>query len=270
MSDSSAAKTRVIGHRGAPRRARENTIPSFDWAEADGADGFELDVRLTQDGEVVVHHDPEVFTGDRRVPIAALTLVELAAIDLGDGVFVPTLRDVLFRYGAHDLALFVELKPGPAPRPGLLEHRVATLLSEMHLLERSVALSFSADMLRRLKELEPGITTCLNFDGSAYRAPGRLLPDLPRGCGAVGANVALAIPELFLEAAAAGLPVHVWTVNEPERAAHFARLGAASVITDVPGDVGPAVRAVTGARPRLEILPPAAATADVPEGADSR
>src|SRR5256885_1308234 len=120
--------TRVIGHRGAPRRARENTIASFDWAEAEGADGLELDVRLTLDGEAVVHHDADLLAGDRRIPVASLTLVELLALDLGDGAGVPTLRDVLFRYGAHDLFLLVELKPCPAPRAGLLEHRVAALL----------------------------------------------------------------------------------------------------------------------------------------------
>jgi len=257
--------TRVIGHRGAPRRARENTFESFDWAEAEGADGFELDVRLTLDGEAVVHHDPDVLAGDRRHPLASVTLVELMALDLGGGARVPTLRDVLFRYGAHDLLLLVEMKSCPTPRAGLLENRVAALLTEMHLLSRSVVLSFSADMLRRVKELEPGLTTCLNFDGSAYRAPGRYLPELPRGCGAVGANVALAIPELFADAAAAGLPVHVWTVNDPARAAELARLGAASVITDVPGEVGPAVRAVTGARPRLELVP-----AEMPPASESR
>jgi len=261
--------TRVIGHRGSPRRARENTIESFDWAEAEGADGFELDVRLTLDGEAVVHHDADVLAGDRRIPLAGLTLVELLALDLGDGMRVPTLRDVLFRYGGHGLLLLVELKPCPSPRAGLLEHRVACLLSEMHLFERSRALSFSADMLRRLKELEPRITTCLNFDGSAYRAPGRLLPELPKGCGAIGANIALAIPELFAEAAAAGLEAHVWTVNDPARAAELARLGAASVISDVPGEVGPAVRAVTGAPARLELVP-APREKVAPDEADSR
>jgi glycerophosphoryl diester phosphodiesterase len=246
------AATRVIGHRGSPRRAIENTFESFDWAEADGADGFELDVRLTLDGEAVVHHDPDVVVGDRRIPLASLALVELLELDLGNGARVPTLRDVLFRYGAQDLLLFVEMKPCPTPRAGLLENRVAALLSEMNLFSRSVVLSFSPDMLRRVKELEPRLTTSLNFDASAYRAPGRFLPELPKGCGAVGAHVAVAIPELFAEAEAAGVQVHVWTVNEPSRAATLAELGAASVITDVPAEVGPAVRAVTGVKARLD------------------
>src|SRR3990172_3063349 len=47
----------LIGHRGFPRVARENTIPSFEAALEAGCDGVELDVRMTQDGVLVVHHD---------------------------------------------------------------------------------------------------------------------------------------------------------------------------------------------------------------------
>ncbi len=54
-----ASPTRVVGHRGSPTKALENTFESFDRAEADGADAFELDVRLTLDGEAVVHHDAD-------------------------------------------------------------------------------------------------------------------------------------------------------------------------------------------------------------------
>ncbi|MDL1951300.1 glycerophosphodiester phosphodiesterase, partial [Acidobacteria bacterium ACD] len=67
----------VIGHRGSPRKALENTLASFDLAEADGADGVELDVRLTLDGEAVVLHDPELVRGDRRLPVGSLTVLDV-------------------------------------------------------------------------------------------------------------------------------------------------------------------------------------------------
>ena len=72
-----AERTRVVGHRGSPTMALENTFESFDRAEADGADAFELDVRLTLDGEVVVHHDAEIVFGSRRVPLATVSIPEL-------------------------------------------------------------------------------------------------------------------------------------------------------------------------------------------------
>src|SRR5476649_2875206 len=91
------SQTRVVGHRGSPTKALENTFDSFDRAEADGADGFELDVRLSFDGEAVVLHDPEVVLAGRRIPIASLTIPELRETPVVRGElqgFVPTLRDV--------------------------------------------------------------------------------------------------------------------------------------------------------------------------------
>lgn len=248
--------TRVVGHRGAPTKALENTIESFDRAEAEGADAVELDVRLTLDGEAVVLHDPEIALSGRRVPVAQLTMPELSAAEISSGGFsgrVPTLREVLQRYGSSGRFL-VELKQGPAPRPGLLEFRVAALLSQLHLFERVLVLSFSADMLRRIREAEPRIETCLNFDASTYRPTGRFWPDRPRGCDAVAPNVVLVTARLMAEAREAGLKVHVWTVNDPEVARQMAVWGAASVITDDPALVGPAVRDVTGALPPLELV----------------
>ena len=151
--------TRVVGHRGSPTKALENTFESFDRAEADGADAFELDVRLTLDGEAVVHHDADIFLGSRRVPLATVTIPELNETRIVRGEFqgsVPTLRDVFLRYGSSGRYL-VELKTGPSPRPGLLEFRVAALLAQFALLENSLVLSFSLDALRRIREIEPRV-----------------------------------------------------------------------------------------------------------------
>ena len=49
----------VVGHRGSPDREVENTIPSFERALADGANGLELDLCVTADEEVVVWHDED-------------------------------------------------------------------------------------------------------------------------------------------------------------------------------------------------------------------
>ena len=240
--------TRVVGHRGSLTKALENTFESFDRAEADGADAFELDVRLTLDGEAVVHHDADIVLGSRRVPLATVTIPELQDTPILRGEFrgsVPTLRDVFLRYGPTGRYL-VELKPGPAPRPGLLEFRVAALLAQFALLEKALVVSFSVDALRRIREIEPRVQTCLNYDGTAHRPEGRLWPDLPKGCTAIGPNLALVSDPLFARAKAEGLGVHVWTVNDAALAAHLARLGAASVISDDVSVVGPSIREVTG------------------------
>lgn len=248
--------TRVVGHRGSPTKALENTFESFDRAEADGADGFELDVRLTLDGEAVVQHDAELVMLGRRVPLATVTIPELTELPVERGGFrgfVPTLRDVFLRYGTTGRYL-VELKPGPSPRPGLLEFRVAALIAQMHLVDRAMVLSFSADMLRRVREIEPRIETCLVYDAMARRPEGALWPDLPKGCDAIGPQAGLVTDVLFARAKAEGLGVHCWTVNDALFAAQLARLGAASVISDDVSLVGPAIREVTGAAAPLSLL----------------
>ncbi len=247
MNSAHLGPTRVYGHRGSPRRALENTFESFDRAEAEGADGFELDVRLTSDGEAVVHHDPDLLRGERRVALSSLPLLELRQEPSRRGEFsgeVPTLREVFLRYGGQ-VSYLVELKTCPSPRPSLLEFRVATLLTRFHLTGKALVLSFSTEMLRRIREIEPQIETCLLFDGTAYRPEGQLWPDLPKGCRAIAPQAALASDRLLAEARSAEIPVHVWTVNDPVEAVRFAALGAASVITDVPGEIVPAVRGVS-------------------------
>lgn len=248
--------TRVVGHRGSPTKALENTFESFDRAEADGADAFELDVRLTLDGEAVVQHDAEIVLLGRRVPLATVTIPELTELPVERGGFrgfVPTLRDLFLRYGSAGRYL-VELKPGPSPRPGLLEFRVAALVAQLHLFDRVTVLSFSGDMLRKIREIEPRVETCLNYDATARRPEGALWPDLPKGCRAIGPQAGLVTDELFARAKAEDLGVHCWTVNDPAFAARLAQRGAASVISDDVSVVGPAIREVTGAPAPLSLL----------------
>jgi len=72
----------LIAHRGASGHAPENTLPAFELAVKQGADAFELDVRLTRDGAPVVIHDPTLDrTTDLAGPVGARTFAELRAAD---------------------------------------------------------------------------------------------------------------------------------------------------------------------------------------------
>jgi glycerophosphoryl diester phosphodiesterase len=235
----------VVARRGSTREALENTVEAFDQAEADGADALHLDVRLTADGEVVVSADAEVVLGNQRVPIASLALLDLLRVSIVRGEksgSVPLLRDVLQRYG-HDGRFLVELKPGPSPRPGLLEFRVAALLTQLNALERSVVASSAPEPLRRTREAQPDVETAFCYDGTVYRPEGRLWPNLPSGCRGVAPAVALASERLFAEAKEEGVAVHVSPVNDPAEAVRFAGLGAASLVTDDVPAVVAALRA---------------------------
>src|SRR4051812_47334504 len=120
-------RPQLLAHRGGSALAPENTIAAFDNGLAHGADGLELDVHLSRDGVVVVHHDPTLDRTTNLVgPIADRTADELARADAGyafrpspdlpsvgfpfrgQGVGVPTLADVLKRY--PEATIVIELK----------------------------------------------------------------------------------------------------------------------------------------------------------------
>ena len=72
----------MYAHRGGAALRPENTIASFDNGLSLGADGLELDVHLSRDGVVVVHHDPTLErTTSGRGKVSALTADELAQLD---------------------------------------------------------------------------------------------------------------------------------------------------------------------------------------------
>src|SRR4051812_47773443 len=89
----SASRPLVFAHRGGAALAPENTIAAFDNGLALGADGLELDVRLSRDGVVVVHHDRML---DRTTALRG-AIAERTAGDLSRAG-VPALADVLARY----------------------------------------------------------------------------------------------------------------------------------------------------------------------------
>ena len=120
-------RPRVFAHRGGCALGPENTIAAFDRGLAAGADGLELDVRLSADGMVVVCHDETLDrTTDGSGPVSTKTAAELSRVDAGYhftdaagkhpfrgcGVGVPTLRAVLERY--PNALMIVEMKPDTA------------------------------------------------------------------------------------------------------------------------------------------------------------
>jgi glycerophosphoryl diester phosphodiesterase len=226
----------IVGHRGAPRRARENTIESFDWAESLGVDAIEFDVRQTRDGEAVVFHDEEVALGSQRVPVRSFTTREVQRLVLpserGD-YSIPRLQDVFHRYG-RALRYVVEVKSSVGLDRGVMARRVAGLAAEYGVGVRCLVASFDAEFLKRMREIEPRLATSYIFDHPvALPEAGRLTPLFPPVDG-VAPSRHLATPALIGQAAAAGLSVHPWTVNEREEIRRFLEAGVASITTDEP------------------------------------
>ncbi|HUO92191.1 MAG TPA: glycerophosphodiester phosphodiesterase family protein [Rhizomicrobium sp.] len=180
-----------IAHRGGAGLWPENTLAAFEAAVRLGADGAELDVQLTKDGEVVVFHDHRlkadlVRDGDDewlKAPgprILDLTLEELERYDVGrprpgsayanahpqlapqDGLRIPRLQDVtdIARRAPKPFRLFVELKTSFADRslsapPETLAEATLAVLKKADYLERSVLVGFDWPGLLHAKKIEP-------------------------------------------------------------------------------------------------------------------
>jgi glycerophosphoryl diester phosphodiesterase len=236
----------VIAHRGASGLAPENTMAAFELAVREGADAFELDVRLSADGVPVLLHDPTLdrTTGGSGL-LAGKSVSQLAEIDagarftldgqsypfLGRGLRVPTLQQVLRAF--PDMPILLDLKEVA------VENAVRQLLLEEDAVERCVLASEHLAALRLFRE-----------PPFASAAAGREIATLLRAAllrlspGAVPYRAlsvpvryrGLRIPTRSFVAAARrlGCPVHVWTVNDPLVAQRLWSAGVAGIVTNFP------------------------------------
>lgn len=238
-------------------------MAAFDRALALGADGVELDVRLSKDGEVVVVHDDDLArTTDRRGPIAGLTADELARVDAGarfeqaggtpfrgQGFGIPRLADVLAHLPA--LPFIIELK-GADPA---IAYASVEVVRRAGALDRVCFGGFADRVLRAARQAGPDVCT------SAARNEIRwaLYCSYVRWPVGPRAYRAFQVPETsgttrvvsprFLQAAKGdGRLVQVWTVNEPADMQRLADWGIDGWITDRPD----LAREVAGSRRRPE------------------
>ncbi|MGQ0702613.1 MAG: glycerophosphodiester phosphodiesterase [Gemmatimonadales bacterium] len=244
----------VIAHRGASGLAPENTLEALELGLGQGADALEFDVRLAGCGTPVLMHDPTI---DRTTgvtgPVGSRSAAGLAACDAGfrfsedgntfpwrgRGVRVPTLAEVLERF--PETPVLIELKTVEAALP------VRDLLRRFGARDRVVLASFLDQALAPFRD--GGFATSASRRGIFRHWLGSRL-----GFGATGPDPAYAVPEryrgriavptpAFIRAARkAGRPVHVWTVNEVERARELWDRGVSGIITNYPGLIRQASR----------------------------
>jgi glycerophosphoryl diester phosphodiesterase len=228
----------VFAHRGGAALAPENTIAAFDHGLALGADGLELDVRLSRDGVVVVHHDRLLDrTTTLRGPVEQRTAEELGR------VHVPSLADVLARY--RDARIIIEMKVNTAE----VARATVDAVGRADAVDRVCLGSFGGRVLRDARAIAPAMATSASREEvrwALYRSWVRW--PAPRA-GYAGFQV----PELagrtrvvsprFIDAAhRAGLGVQVWTVDTEGDARRLLGWGVDALITDRPDIIVPLIR----------------------------
>ncbi|HZN13563.1 MAG TPA: glycerophosphodiester phosphodiesterase [Acidimicrobiales bacterium] len=211
----------VIGHRGAPRAAHENTVDAFRAAAAAGADMVELDVRCTADGGLVVHHDATL--GDGR-PIVELDVAALPS-------WLPSLDEA---FDACDgMSVNVEIKERDAARG------VVALIAARALHQRVIVSSFDFATIADVKAADARIPTAwLTFapvDDVAAKVAGA-------GHQAIHPHDATVTPQLVDDAHRHGLAINVWTVDDVDRMRELASWGVDGIVTNVPDAAVAALR----------------------------
>ena len=251
-----SSRPQVFAHRGGCDLGPENTIAAFDLGMAATADGLELDVHLSADGVVMVHHDETLDrTTDALGPVAAKTADELARVDAGyrferGGVFpfrgrgigVPALAEVLRCY--RGVPTIIEVKVYTAA----MGDAVAREIRRADALDYVCVAGYGPASARAARAALPGVPA------SAYQAEVRLalyrswlrwpvrrapyhtyqVPEFAEGTRIVS-------PRFIRDAHRAALKVQVWTVDDEADMRRLLAWGVDGLITNRP-DVGVRVR----------------------------
>ena len=228
----------VFAHRGGSRIGPENTITAFDRGLAAGADGLELDVHLSRDGVVIVHHDRLLDRTSRATgPLKERTAADLATLD------VPTLREVLERY--PQTRLIVELKEDS----GELARGVIDEVRRVKAVGRVCLGSFGVPVLRAARTYEPAIATSAGqfevrlalYRSWIHLSPGRV-PYRAFQVPEMSGTTRVVSPRFVRLAHKAGLVVQVWTVDEPDEIRRLLGWGVDGIISDRPDVAAETVR----------------------------
>jgi glycerophosphoryl diester phosphodiesterase len=222
----------VIAHRGASSSELENSLAAFRAAAPQGADGVELDVHATADGELIVHHD-ETIDGTHH--IAHSSARAIAALRLANGEPVPTLSQALAAI-APRLQVFIEVK-SLAPR---WDDRLFETLDRGPNPAGYAVHGFDHRIVRRLHEKRPSLPC--GVLASAYLVrPLSAMEDA--GASILWQERSVTDEALVRTVQSAGTRIFVWTVDEPGDLARFAAWGVDGICTNSPARARQAVDA---------------------------
>lgn len=228
-----------FAHRGGAGDEPENTLAAFAAAVRLGYRYVETDVHATADGVLLAFHDERLDrVTNRRGPVAELPWAEVARARVAGREPIPRLEELL--------AVWPQLRVNIDPKHDAAVEPLVAVLRRPGVLERVCVGSFSGRRLARLRAaLGPGLCTSLGPRGVAglrlasWGAPGA--GELVRAEGADCVQVPIRrgiiplVDRRFIQTAhRSGLPVHVWTVNEPVEMVRLLDLGVDGLMTDRP------------------------------------
>ncbi len=230
----------LLAHRGDLAHAPENTLPSFSQAIQKGADGVELDAKLTSDGHVIVIHDPTLNrTTNGSGKVASFKLNEIRKLDAGawfdekfKGTQVPLLEEVFETVG-KDKLINIELTNYSTRNDGLTA-KVCELIKRHNNQSQIIFSSFFASNLKIAAQILPavprGLLAMPGLLGLWARSFGFMFGDYQ----ALHPYISSTSREQIQRAHRLKRRVHVWTANTPAEIQQLKEWGADGLFTDDP------------------------------------
>ena len=231
-------QSKVFAHRGASQYAPENTLEAFRLAMEQGAEGIELDVHLSADGELVVIHDETLErTTNGTGLVKEHTLAQLQALRADnhmegfEAAHIPTLRQVLELVRPGDMQVNIELKTGILWYEGI-EEKTLELVKELGMQDRVVYSSFNHYSIEEVRRLDPTAETAYLFSDVIFEVEKYAARRGVKGLHPALWHVKMA--DFLTDYLQSGLAVRVWTVNCPEDMRLLMERGVDAVITNDP------------------------------------
>lgn len=237
----------IFGHRGAMAYAPMNTLEAFELCVEQGADGIELDVHLSKDGELVILHDFTIdHTTDSTGTVTEMTLAELKTLDAGSwfdeafaGARIPTLSEVFEAVG-DKLYINVEIKTLSEEGDGT-EEAVMACIRKHDMTERVIVSSFNPYVLKRYRRIDPDmpIGYLLHPFSLEQASYGLLEPD---DYDTLHYFYEMITDDELRFARQHGKAINTWTVNEVDVAKNLVEKGVRGIITNTPDVMVEALR----------------------------
>lgn len=247
----------VLAHRGGSAIAPENTMAAFKKSAELGVHGFEIDIRLTKDEEIIVFHDEYLDrTTDGAGRVADFTLTELQKFDLGyhfmekDGQHsyrglgekIVTLKDLLEQF--PELHVNIDIKDSPETYEGsLMPSKLWRLIDSLDAHSQVVVTSFYDEQIDRFNlyaqnrvaigagenEVRKAYTAFNSQFGHLYKPRADVFQIPVRS-----SMFRLDLPRFISFLANLNIPAHYWTIDVPEEIQALLSAGAKGIITDRP------------------------------------
>lgn len=226
-----------FAHRGGTSEAPENTLPAFEHAVSLGFRYLETDVHLSADGVLMAFHDPDLRrTCGVEGTIAEMTAADLAGVRVDGRAPIPLMSELFERFPA--VRFNIDCKSDAAAGP------LAALIRGHEAIDRVCIGAFSHARLTKLRALlGPELLSCTSpQEVASLRLAGRVaghtrrVAQVPVSYSTPGPlRPVTVVTERFVRSAhRLGVPVHVWTIDEPGEMHRLLDLGVDGIMTDHP------------------------------------